>query len=178
MRSRTHSSPPKCVIFAQLAQFANENHFFAHNSTPACRNWTGQDMADAFLMHSVLTEGRGAPVVLAVLFQAVCRHAGVPLGIAVTESGSQCVTWPQGEPGSATSCISVGGVSLVFDVASHGSVGMEDEYKTFLEVRELVPSQGRCATAPTPASASGHRRLVKSRAMAFGSTDLRPETFS
>lgn len=106
-------------------------------------------MPDAFLMHSILMSGRGAPIALAVLFQAVCSRAGVSLGIAVTDGGSQCVTWPQGES-KGKSSISVNGVPLVFDVASHGTISMEEEYKSYLEVNELVPSQARCA-ALTPA---------------------------
>lgn len=103
-------------------------------------------MPDAFLMHRILMSGRGAPIALAVLCQAVCHHAGVSLGIAITDGGSQCVTWPQGESPSGKSCISVNGVPLVFDVASHGTISMEEEYKSYLEVNELIPSQGRCAT--------------------------------
>lgn len=109
-----------------------------------CRQWTGQDMPDAFLMHSILMSGRGAPIALAVLFQAVCNRAGVSLDIAVTDGGSQCVTWPQGET-KGKSSISVSGVPLVFDVASHGTISMEEEYKSYLEVNELVPSHARYA---------------------------------
>eukprot|EP00892_Ulva_mutabilis_P006096 jgi/Ulvmu1/3859/UM018_0078.1 len=107
------------------------------------KHWTGRDTPDAFLMHRILTSGRGAPIALAVLCQAVCHRAGVSLGVAVTDGGSQCVTWPQGSSPGGRSCISVNGVPLVFDLASHGTISMEEEYKQYLEVNELVPSQER-----------------------------------
>lgn len=50
---------------------------------------------DAFLMNSVLETGVGAPIVLAIIFRAVCHRAGVRVHLAVLDGGSDCVVWPE-----------------------------------------------------------------------------------
>jgi hypothetical protein len=50
---------------------------------------------DSFLMNSVLETGVGAPIVLAIIFRAVCHRAGVRVNVAVLDGGSDCVVWPE-----------------------------------------------------------------------------------
>lgn len=50
---------------------------------------------DAFLMNSVLETGVGAPIVLAIIFRAVCKRAGVRVNLSVLDGGSDCVVWPE-----------------------------------------------------------------------------------
>ena len=50
---------------------------------------------DSFLMNSVLETGVGAPIVLAILFRAVCKRAGVSVNLSVLDGGSDCVVWPE-----------------------------------------------------------------------------------
>lgn len=50
---------------------------------------------DAFLMNIVLETGVGAPIVLAIVFRAVCQRAGVSVNLSVLDGGSDCVVWPE-----------------------------------------------------------------------------------